>query len=413
VTDWFLLATLGFLGSFGHCAGMCGPLAIAISGQRRTVSQLFWFHLSLNLGRILSYAMVGAAMGGIGSVVVAGGTLAGVGSPLRRAMTILAGGLLVWLGLTQIFSLPRLPLAWVSDRLHTQLQQLLNRVVQSQGILVGLVWGLIPCGFLYTAQIKAAASGGVWPGAATLLAFGLGTLPTMVLAGLSVRLIAPAQRQRLSVLGGWVTVLIGGLMLARTGEMPLALSGYGSLLCLMLALAARPLSRLWQTLLQARRALGIAAFGLATIHTLHMLEHSWGWQWRAYRFMLPQSQWGIGLGALALALMLPAAITSSNAAQRWLGKQWRRLHLLTVPALLLASGHCILTGSRYLGRTQPQAEHWGAVVGLLSVTALIMAIRTEQFWTGFGLHHYYCPSKSRPELRPEPGTPTEKVRSTL
>ena len=405
VTDVFLLATLGFLGSFGHCAGMCGPLAIALSGQARTAHQLVGFHLALNLGRVLSYVMVGAVMGGLSSVVVASGTLAGVGSPLRRAVTILAGSLLIWLGLVNILKLPRLPLGWFSSRLQTQLHQLLNRAAQSQGIVMGLVWGLVPCGFLYTAQIKAAASGSAAAGATAMLAFGLGTLPTMVLAGVSVRLVNPAQRQRLSTLGGWSTLIIGILTLTRTGEMPLVLSGYGSLLCLMLALVARPLSQVWPGLLQARRALGIAAFGLATVHTLHMLEHSWNWQWQAYRFMLPQSQWGIALGTVALGLMLPAALTSFDTAQRRLGANWRRLHLLTVPAAILASGHCVLTGSRFLGRPQPLWEHWLAVILLLGLTGLVLGARSQRCWRWLGLSHHY---RSLPQR-----FPTEKPPSTL
>lgn len=381
---------------------MCGPLAVALSGSAQ---RLFWFHLTLNLGRVLSYALVGAAMGGLGSVVVAGGTLAGVGSPLRRGVTLVAGGLMIWLGLAQILKLPRLPLGFVSQRLQTTLHQGLNRATQSQGLLVGLFWGLIPCGFLYTAQIKAAASGSATAGAATMLAFGLGTLPTMVLAGFSVRLLGSAQRRQLYGLGAWVTLLIGILMLTRTGEMPLALSGYGSLGCLMLALVARPLRQVWAAPLQARRGLGLAAFALGTLHTLHMLEHSWGWQWRAYRFMLPQSQWGIGLGALTLILMLPAAVTSFDSAQRWLGDNWRRLHLLTVPALVMASGHCLLTGSHYLGRTQPQVGHWLAVIGLIGMTGLVLAVRSQQCWRWLGLRQRYTPV-SLP-------TATEKVQSPL
>ncbi|MEL7316127.1 MAG: sulfite exporter TauE/SafE family protein, partial [Cyanobacteria bacterium J06559_3] len=91
-----LVAALGFLGSFGHCAGMCGPITVAFSLSTQakadatddTNSRSRWqhvaFHLWLNLGRLLSYILVGAAIGGLGSVLVAGGQMAGVGSLLRR-----------------------------------------------------------------------------------------------------------------------------------------------------------------------------------------------------------------------------------------------------------------------------------------------------------------------------------------
>src|ERR671932_111417 len=95
----FLIMTLGFLGSFGHCFGMCGPITVAfsLSQQRDTSRGLpLRFHLLLNLGRIVSYALVGAGIGALGSVVVAGGQLAGVGSGLRHGMAIVTGLLLIW-----------------------------------------------------------------------------------------------------------------------------------------------------------------------------------------------------------------------------------------------------------------------------------------------------------------------------
>ncbi|MEL6247639.1 MAG: sulfite exporter TauE/SafE family protein [Cyanobacteria bacterium J06627_15] len=396
MTDWLLITVLGFLGSFGHCAGMCGPLAVALSGQTRSARQLLWFHLSLNLGRVLSYTLVGAAMGGLGSVIVAGGTLVGVGSPLRRMVTIVAGILLIWLGIAQLLQLPKLPLGQLfQTRLQTRLHAQLNWAVQSsQGVLVGLVWGLIPCGFLYTAQIKAAEASSLLGGATIMLAFGLGTLPIMVAAGVSARLLAPTHRQALYQMGGWLTLIIGLLTLTRTGEMPLALTGYGALACLMLALIARPISALWAAPLQARRALGLGAFILSAIHTLQMLDHSWSWQWRAFKFMLPQSQWGIALGGVALVLMLPAALTSFNRAQRRLKQRWRQIHLLGVPALILGVGHCVLTGGQYLGRTQPTSANWLAVGSLAGLMGLVLAVRSRILWQYLGLAHRYTPAQS-------------------
>ena len=73
---------LGFLGSFGHCVGMCGPLAVALSlseaqseasNEASTMGRSLLFHGLLNLGRILSYTLVGAGIGAIGSVLVSGG----------------------------------------------------------------------------------------------------------------------------------------------------------------------------------------------------------------------------------------------------------------------------------------------------------------------------------------------------
>ena len=99
--DLLLIFALGFLGSFGHCLGMCSPLTVALAlSQDDAVSKLgSWrFHLLLNLGRTISYGLVGAALGGLGSIVVASGQLAGIGSGLRQFMAIFTGSLLIWFG---------------------------------------------------------------------------------------------------------------------------------------------------------------------------------------------------------------------------------------------------------------------------------------------------------------------------
>lgn len=172
--DFWLIALLGFLGSFGHCAGMCGPLTVAfsLSHQQQTPpwQQQLQFHTLLNLGRILSYTLVGSGIGAIGSVLLASGQMAGVGSQLRQWMAIITGTMLIWFGLRQIKPefLPRIPILHplFQTNLHNRLQT--GMVKLSLGkqwwtpILLGMTWGLIPCGFLYAAQIKAAETGNLW-----------------------------------------------------------------------------------------------------------------------------------------------------------------------------------------------------------------------------------------------------------
>ncbi len=163
--DILLMTTLGFLGSFGHCAGMCGPLTMAfsLSNSRNDKLAAFRFHLLLNLGRIAAYALVGAAIGGLGSVLIAGGLLAGTGSELRRAIALLTGTMLIWFGVVQIQPnlLPRLPL--LHPMSHDRVGQAMSKLSAQKNwwvpVALGLLWGLIPCGFLYAAQIKAAETG--------------------------------------------------------------------------------------------------------------------------------------------------------------------------------------------------------------------------------------------------------------
>ena len=385
--DLLLIASLGFLGSFGHCIGMCGPLtvAFALSQQDKNPEEFngWRFHLLLNLGRIISYALVGAALGGLGSAFVASGQLTGIGSNFRQIMAIFTGVLLIWFGIGQIKPnwLPRLPFlhplqGMVHNRLSSRMNQLASKQQWWTPALLGGIWGLIPCGFLYAAQLKAVETGELFTGAVTMLCFGLGTTPMMVGVGVSAAKVSADRRSQLFRLGGWVTLAIGILTLLRT-DATIDYTGHGALILLVLALIARPISKFWSAPLEYRRAIGVGAFALSVAHTAHSLDHSLNWNLDAIAFMLPQHRLGITGGILSLFLMLPAAITSSDRAVKNLGQRWRKIHLLTVPALILAIAHTVLSGSHYLGDLELTIEsklRTGLVI-LLGLVVLVVRSR--------------------------------------
>lgn len=398
--DLLLLMALGFLGSFGHCVGMCSPIAVAFSlnsyaspasslqqapGIAGTGAQPKWqqqlqFHLLLNLGRLASYALVGAGIGALGSVLIAGGQLAGIGGSFRRGMAIFTGLLLIWLALGQLQPnfLPRLPLFSVTQNIHTRLNQFFNRLSQQSQwwtpLALGSIWGLIPCGFLYAAQIKAAATVNPWWGAATMAAFGVGTMPSMVVVGVVSARLSQNRRSQLFRLGSWLTLAIGILLLLRNDDM-VDYTGHGALILLMVALIARPLSKFWGQPLKYRRALGVGAYILAIAHTAHMVDHTFRWNLEAFYFMLPIHQGAIACGVAALGAMTPAALTSFDSLQSRLGKYWRFLHLLTIPALILAAIHTILIGSHYWGNLQVTFQQQIQVVILGFLVGIVLLWR--------------------------------------
>lgn len=402
--DLLLVMALGFLGSFGHCVGMCGPLAAAFSLSQRQQTPTNWqqefqFHALLNIGRLLSYTLVGAGIGALGSVLIASGQMAGIGSDLRRWMAILTGIMLIWFGLGQIKIdfLPRIPVLHplkqksLHDRLSQGMMKLSLQPKWWTPTGLGLVWGLIPCGFLYAAQIKAAQTGNLWMGAGTMLAFGLGTLPTMLGVGVSTSLVSADRRSQLFRLGGWVTLSIGILTLLRTGDAMVDATGHAALICLMLALIARPINRFWSSPLRYRRALGVGAFVLALAHTFHMLAHTLQWNLSALSFMLPLHQLGMGAGVLALVLITPAALTSFDRLQTYLGNRWRQIHLLSIPAVLLSGIHTVLIGSHYLGGLEWTWENKLRVV-LLGILMLgVLLVRSHWFWSILSLKKLYVP----------------------
>lgn len=390
--DLLLMLGLGFFGSFGHCVGMCGPLSVALALSRQsstpTWQESLKFHFLLNLGRLLSYSLTGSLLGALSATVVATGQLVGMGSDLRAGVVLLSGCLLIWWGLVQIKPqlLPPAP-----QFLHRQLHRLVHASMadQQSPVFLGLVWGMMPCGFLYAAQLKAIEAGSLWLGMATMLAFGWGTIPMMLGVGVASSHWSSDQHSQLRRAGGWITVMVGLLTLGRTGDAMVDLTGYGALLCLAMALVARPLSRLWPPLLSYRRLLGVGAMVLSIAHVWHMLEHAWGWQLSALLFMLPSQQAGIWCGlAAVLCLVLPAA-TSFDGAQQHLGKAWRRLHLLAVPALILGMTHCLLIGASYFGTVQVGIIHQWRAVGLVGAILLILLLRLRWFWSLLSIERFY------------------------
>jgi uncharacterized protein len=387
MADFLLMAVLGFLGSFGHCASMCGPLTVAFAANRtnRSWQQSGWFHGAMNLSRILSYALGGALLGGLSAIALAGGQMAGIGSQLRSTIALISGLLLIGSGLSQIF-----PGEWSVPRWGQRGFQRITR----QPWLLGILWGLMPCGFLYTAQLKAIESGSMLNGAVNLLAFGLGTTPVMMGIGVSAGYFSSERRSQLRRAGGWIAILVGLITLGRSGDGMSDGTGYGAIICLMLALIARPISKLWPGLLNYRRLLGVGAAVLSIAHLGHVVVHNWDWQPAALQFLLPVQQTGAGMGIGALFLMLPAALTSTDRWQAQLGGKWRKFHLLAVPALLLAVSHAVLCGASYLGTVQPNVWNGVRSAGIVAIVAFALLLRHPKVWSLLSLERFYAPPKS-------------------
>jgi DMSO/TMAO reductase YedYZ heme-binding membrane subunit len=107
--------------------------------------------------------------------------------------------------------------------------------------------------------------------------------------------------------------------------------------------------------------------------------------------MLPLHQIGIWAGIVALVLMTPAALTSFDRLQITLGKHWRQIHLLSVPALVLAAVHTVLIGSHYLGDFEGTWVN-KVMVAIASVLVIgVLLIRLPIFWSLFSLRKFYIP----------------------
>jgi sulfite exporter TauE/SafE len=192
MTDYFLLITafsLGFLGS-PHCAGMCGgiigTLHSGVAEEASAKKQQIWFSVAFNGGRLLSYAVAGmiAATLGISLIALIGMQRSHAVMQMTAGAFMLVLGFSIagwWSGLNRIESF--------GYRFWRRLQPLTRHFIpirnKTQALLLGTLWGWLPCGLVYSALVLVLASGSALQGGLTMLAFGLGTLPMMLLLGLS------------------------------------------------------------------------------------------------------------------------------------------------------------------------------------------------------------------------------------
>jgi uncharacterized protein len=207
MTDLTVVFMFGLVGSV-HCLQMCGPLVLAYSLPLER--KVFLPHLGYNLGRILTYSLLGAVAGQVGHMLEALGRLSG----FENIAALIAGIALILLGLAYAGFLPMTSLAPVS-RITRTAGRLLTAPTFGSKVGLGLALGFLPCGFLYAALIKAMEAGNPVSGAATMLVFGLGTSLALVAAGsLSTVLTTPLKKWG-RFAGAAGVLLLGSLLLYR------------------------------------------------------------------------------------------------------------------------------------------------------------------------------------------------------
>jgi len=198
---------LGFLGSL-HCAGMCGPLALALPAVGNSKAS-FWLGRILNhLGRLATYGLLGAIFGAIGMTFALAGW--------QRWASMLAGAamLLGFLGSIRRLASTRISLLLITP-LRRKFSQLISRRTLTSAFALGLVNGLLPCGLVYAAAAAAVAAGGVVWAIGFMLVFGLGTVPMLLGISIAGRLLDPLLRLKLQQLTPAFYLCFGLLLLLR------------------------------------------------------------------------------------------------------------------------------------------------------------------------------------------------------
>ena len=208
-TGYLAVFLIGLLGGV-HCVGMCGGIvsALTFALADKTPHQRFILQCCYHLGRLLSYTLLGLLAGLLGKGILAP-VFASQWPYAVTGLVMIATGLYLtgwWRGLDKL------------ERLGARLWQLMTPLRQrfipinttGRALAAGMLWGFLPCGLVYSALLLAFSSASPTTAAGTMLAFGAGTLPMMLLAGSTAGALKQTLQQH-----GWRTA--NGLLIAAFG----------------------------------------------------------------------------------------------------------------------------------------------------------------------------------------------------
>lgn len=219
--------TLGLFGGL-HCVGMCGPLALSCVGpEDGSKSAIIRRAISYNVGRVISYGLLGIVFGLVGSVVLL--------ADAQKLMSILLGAVLIAVFLLSI-DLERLinshsQVQTLYVRLRSWSSRTFSTTAQKSPLLIGLLNGFLPCGLIYLALAGALASGSILSGMAFMAVFGLGSIPVMMALILGVGSIPSKLRMQFRKLLPYATLSFGIFLIYRgmVVDMPMQLDFWHAL----------------------------------------------------------------------------------------------------------------------------------------------------------------------------------------
>ena len=215
--DFIIILTTAFLGSLGHCIGMCGGIVVAYSStkidQESTYIQQTSAHLAYNFGRVTTYAILGAIFGFVGQVVAFTPTTKGL-------LFVITGILMILAGLSLIGNIKFLNSAEWSVSKYAWYQNSFKKLMSNQSYvsfyLLGLLNGIIPCGLVYSFAIFAASTADPFAGALVMATFGLATIPALFFLGFLTKFLQKGSlRGTMMKLASLLVILYGGITINK------------------------------------------------------------------------------------------------------------------------------------------------------------------------------------------------------
>jgi hypothetical protein len=201
---------LGLMGSF-HCVGMCGPIVLALPLHGNTVQQKIYGGLLYNLGRTVTYALMGAIFGLLGQ----GLRLVG----FQQVVSVIMGSAMVISVLFPALFRNQYDLQKSSFKLVGKLKKSIVDLFSVRSFqslfFIGLLNGLLPCGLVYIAIAGAIATSSVTTGIWYMVLFGLGTIPMLLVLGVAGNLAGNKLRQKINRFIPILVIIVGIFFILR------------------------------------------------------------------------------------------------------------------------------------------------------------------------------------------------------
>ena len=210
----FSALLVGFLGSF-HCVGMCGPIAIALPKSGETKGGIIIGRLLYNIGRIVTYSLLGLIAGLIGYSF----SIKGFQSELSIFSGILILIIVLFTNGNRISSFIASFFGKYTLKLKQKFKLLFSSGSPSLLFSIGLLNGLLPCGFVYLALAGALATGHCTGGMLYMTLFGLGTIPAMLTISMAGHLIGAGFKKQIRKVSPFIAIALAVLLIYRgSGE---------------------------------------------------------------------------------------------------------------------------------------------------------------------------------------------------
>ena len=206
----------GFTVGFGHCVGMCGPIVASLSLNLKGRNNLIP-HLLYNAGRIITYSLMGGLAGLAGSFTIVTSSIL----RLQKGVLIFAGVVVLLMGLTMAGWIPFGRIFGEVDYMKGIFSKGFRKLSGARSsiafLALGVLLGLLPCGPVYTGLIASARAGmnaqsaleGFFSGMGLMFAFGIGTLPSLLMVGKLAGFRWIKSRQMIYKISSAIMILVG------------------------------------------------------------------------------------------------------------------------------------------------------------------------------------------------------------